>query len=84
MFPFNLQFIFYSFLTVEEMRRGASPADAAKVAVDRIASYYPNFMGAVIALNKNGDYGAACHGIKTFPFVVHDSNNTRDILDVVC
>lgn len=59
-----------SFLAVEEMRRGASPGDAASVAVKRIASHYSNFMGAVIAVTKNGEYGAACHGITTFPFIV--------------
>ncbi|CAG5104358.1 Similar to N(4)-(Beta-N-acetylglucosaminyl)-L-asparaginase (Fragment) (Spodoptera frugiperda) [Cotesia congregata] len=59
-----------SFLAVEEMRRGASPSEAAEVAVTRIAKHYPNFSGAIIALNKNGEYGAACHGFNSFPFYV--------------
>ncbi|XP_072942044.1 N(4)-(Beta-N-acetylglucosaminyl)-L-asparaginase-like [Epargyreus clarus] len=63
-----------SFLAVEEMRRGASPTEAAQTAVQRIAAFYPNFMGAVVALRKDGQYGAACHGLgdNPFPFVVQD------------
>lgn len=59
-----------SFLAVEEMRRGASPSEAATTAIRRIAEHYPTFTGAVIALNKNGDYGAACNGISQFGFFV--------------
>ncbi|PZC76769.1 hypothetical protein B5X24_HaOG204157 [Helicoverpa armigera] len=70
-----------SFLAVEEMRRGASPTDAAQTAVKRIAARYPDFMGAVIALTKTGQYGAACHGIPTFPFVVQDK--TRNMFEVI-
>ncbi|XP_023951071.2 N(4)-(Beta-N-acetylglucosaminyl)-L-asparaginase [Bicyclus anynana] len=63
-----------SFLAVEEMRRGASPTEAARTAINRIATHYPNFMGAVIAMNMDGAYGAACHGLGDvpFPFVVQD------------
>ncbi|XP_039745853.1 N(4)-(Beta-N-acetylglucosaminyl)-L-asparaginase-like [Pararge aegeria] len=63
-----------SFLAVEEMRRGASPAEAARTAINRIATHFPDFMGAVIALNMDGEYGAACHGMEDepFPFVVQD------------
>lgn len=63
------------------MRRGASPGDAAQTAIKRIAAHYPDFMGAVIALTKTGQYGAACHGITLFPFVVQDK--TRDVFDIV-
>lgn len=59
-----------SFLAVEEMRRGASPTQAAETAIKRVGKYYPNFFGAVIAANINGDYGAACNGMKEFPFSV--------------
>lgn len=55
-----------SFLAVEEMRRGATPTQAATTAVERIAEHYPTFTGAVIALNKAGEYGAACNGITRF------------------
>ncbi|XP_037297301.1 N(4)-(Beta-N-acetylglucosaminyl)-L-asparaginase [Manduca sexta] len=65
-----------SFLAVEEMRRGATPTDAARTAVLRIAAHYEDFMGAVVALKNDGQYGAACHGMDTFPFVVQD--NTKE------
>lgn len=61
---------FYSFLAVEEMRRGATPVEAAKTAIHRIAEHYPHFTGGVIALNKYGQFGAACNGIPSFPFYV--------------
>ncbi|XP_012144843.2 N(4)-(Beta-N-acetylglucosaminyl)-L-asparaginase [Megachile rotundata] len=59
-----------SFLAVEEMRRGATPSEAAATAVSRIAEHYPTFTGAVIAINKNGEYGAACNGITRFAHYV--------------
>ncbi|XP_043289091.1 N(4)-(Beta-N-acetylglucosaminyl)-L-asparaginase [Venturia canescens] len=59
-----------SFLAVEEMRRGAEPADAAATAIKRIAKHYPTFTGGVIALSINGSYGAACNGIRSFPYYV--------------
>lgn len=66
----HLKCVNYSFLAVEEMRKGANPNEAAATAVHRIAVAYPSFSGAVIAVNKFGDYGAACHGMESFPFVV--------------
>ncbi|KAK0072742.1 hypothetical protein PV326_014150, partial [Microctonus aethiopoides] len=59
-----------SFLTVEEMRRGSTPEEAATIAIKRIAKHYPTFVGGIIALDKNGNYGAACNGIPTFPYYV--------------
>lgn len=52
------------------MRRGATPGDAATTAISRIAEHYPTFTGAVIAINKNGEYGAACNGITSFAHYV--------------
>lgn len=51
-----------SFLVVEEMRRGKSPAKAAKAVIQRIAEKYPtlskeNQIGFV-AVDKRGRYGA--------------------------
>ncbi|XP_014217987.1 putative N(4)-(beta-N-acetylglucosaminyl)-L-asparaginase GA14866, partial [Copidosoma floridanum] len=58
-----------SFLAVELMRQGMDPAEAAFVAVERIAKHYPKFSGAVIALNKTGQFGAACNNLPNgFPF----------------
>lgn len=52
------------------MRRGASPTAAATTAISRIAEHYPAFTGAVIAINMNGEYGAACNGITRFAHYV--------------
>ncbi|EFA01956.1 Putative N(4)-(beta-N-acetylglucosaminyl)-L-asparaginase CG1827-like Protein [Tribolium castaneum] len=59
-----------SFLAVEEMRRGASPAKAAQTAIDRIAEKYPDFFGAVLVSTNKGEFGAACNGMDSFPFCV--------------
>ncbi|CAH2063629.1 unnamed protein product, partial [Iphiclides podalirius] len=68
-----------SFLAVEEMRHGSTPKNAALTAIKRIATHYPNFMGAVIALSKDGQYGAACHGLgnSPFPYVVYDNSGVE-------
>lgn len=67
------------------MRRGASPTDAAKTAVKRIAKHFPNYMGAVIALSKNGDFGAACHGMSSFPFIVQDKTlDEHEVIVIKC
>lgn len=55
------------------MRDGSRPSVAAEIAIKRIVDKYPNFMGAVIAVNVNGEYGAACNGIDEFPFSVADN-----------
>lgn len=52
------------------MRRGSTPEEASRTAVNRIAKYYPDFSGAVIAVNINGDYATACNGMTTFPYIV--------------
>uniref|UniRef100_A0A5B7BDE4 beta-aspartyl-peptidase n=1 Tax=Davidia involucrata TaxID=16924 RepID=A0A5B7BDE4_DAVIN len=47
---------------VESMRLGMEPKIAAKDAISRIARKYPEFVGAVFAVNKNGVHSGACHG----------------------
>ena len=59
-----------SLLAVEAMRQGRSPSEAAQQVIARVARKFPDFVGAVVTLNKDGQWGAACHGIETFPFVV--------------
>ena len=60
-----------SFLAVEQMRQGIPPKIAAQTAIERITAKHPNFSGAVVALNKRGVVGAACHGLDhPFPFSV--------------
>jgi N4-(beta-N-acetylglucosaminyl)-L-asparaginase len=46
-----------AYQTVESMRRGMSPTAAAQDAIQRIANKYPNFIGAIIALDKYGNHG---------------------------
>jgi hypothetical protein len=55
------------------MRRGSSPSQAGEIAIRRILTYYPDFIGAIVVLKKNGDYGAACHGLQSFQFSVCNS-----------
>ena len=57
-------------VTVEGMRAGYSPSKAAQIAIFRMTQYYPEFMGAVVAVNMKGEYGAACHGLDSFPYSI--------------
>ncbi|XP_052150802.1 probable isoaspartyl peptidase/L-asparaginase 3 isoform X1 [Oryza glaberrima] len=58
---------------VESMRRGMEPRDAAMDAILRIARKYPDFVGAVFAINKKGVHAGACHGW-TFQYSVRNSS----------
>jgi len=49
------------------------PGDAAKDAISRIARKYPDFIGAVFAVNKEGVHAGACHGW-TFQYSVRNSS----------
>ena len=46
-----------SFYTVELMRSGYAPAQAAAAAVQKIARVYPSVSAGVVAVNIAGDYG---------------------------
>ena len=59
-----------SYHAVQLMRQGVPPDQACSDAIQRIARFYPTFTGAVLALDKTGRHGAACHGIDTFPYSV--------------
>ncbi|CAN6268785.1 unnamed protein product [Urochloa humidicola] len=58
---------------VESMRRGMEPRDAAMDAISRIARKFPDFVGAVFAVNKKGEHAGACHGW-TFQYSVRNSS----------
>ncbi|XP_032672100.1 N(4)-(Beta-N-acetylglucosaminyl)-L-asparaginase-like isoform X2 [Odontomachus brunneus] len=73
-----------SFLAVEAMRYGATPTVAARAAINRIAQHYPAFFGGVIALNKNGEYGAACNGMALFPYYIANPTSGPKLLSVEC
>lgn len=44
------------------MRRGMEPKLAAKDAISRIARKFPDFVGAVFAIDRNGVHAGACYG----------------------
>eukprot|EP00243_Klebsormidium_subtile_P001628 TRINITY_DN12949_c0_g1_i1.p1 TRINITY_DN12949_c0_g1~~TRINITY_DN12949_c0_g1_i1.p1 ORF type:complete len:146 (+),score=40.37 TRINITY_DN12949_c0_g1_i1:117-554(+) len=47
---------------VESMRRGMNPKDAVEDAIARIRRFYPTFLGALVAVNLNGEHAAATNG----------------------
>uniref|UniRef100_A0A0D6QZS4 beta-aspartyl-peptidase n=1 Tax=Araucaria cunninghamii TaxID=56994 RepID=A0A0D6QZS4_ARACU len=57
---------------VESMRQGMTPEDASVDAISRIKRKYPDFVGAVFALNAQGIHAGACHGW-TFQYSVRSS-----------
>ncbi|XP_015877747.3 probable isoaspartyl peptidase/L-asparaginase 3 isoform X1 [Ziziphus jujuba] len=58
---------------VESMRLGMEPKLAAKDAISRIARRFPDFVGAVFAINRDGMHAGACHGW-TFQYSVRSSD----------
>jgi isoaspartyl peptidase/L-asparaginase-like protein (Ntn-hydrolase superfamily) len=74
-----------SYHVVQLMREGVAPADACLDAIKRIAKYYPTFTGAVLALDKNGQHGAACHGLTSFPYsVMQQGWLAPEVLQIPC
>ncbi|KAJ4846959.1 hypothetical protein Tsubulata_048003, partial [Turnera subulata] len=51
-----------SYQVVESMRLGMEPRVAARDAISRIARKFPDFVGAIFAVNKSGAHAGACHG----------------------
>lgn len=67
------------------MRRGNSPSESARIAIQRIINKHPNFFGGVIAVSKDGNYGAACQGMSEFPFsVMNNELQNVTIVSVKC
>ena len=54
------------------MRHGLSPKQAAEDAILRIVRHYPKYIGAVFAVDKNGNHAGACHGW-TFQYTFQNS-----------
>ncbi|KAK3606412.1 hypothetical protein CHS0354_042063 [Potamilus streckersoni] len=61
-----------SFYAVMLMKMGVTPSVAAAEAIKSIIKYYPNFVGAIVAANVRGEYGAACHNLAVFKYSVAD------------
>jgi hypothetical protein len=45
-----------SYQAVESMRNGMTPEEASKDAIQRIVKKYPNFTGALVAMDKFGNH----------------------------
>ena len=58
------------------MRQGASPQAAADDAVRRIVKYYPSYVGALFAIDRESDHGGACHGW-TFQYSILNSSLSK-------
>jgi hypothetical protein len=59
-----------SFLAVELVRSGHTPQAAADIVIARIGRYYPDNMAAVVVVDKEGNYGAACQIFSSFPISI--------------
>lgn len=75
-----VQLYFYagSYQVVQSMRLGMNPKTAAEDAISRIARKFPDFVGAVFAMNKEGVHAGACYGW-TFQYSLK-SSNTKDVV----
>jgi N4-(beta-N-acetylglucosaminyl)-L-asparaginase len=70
-----------AFLVVESMRRGASPAESVRLAVERLASSFrlePHHQAAFLALGRDGSFAAAAlrPGYRTS---VRDASGARTV-----
>lgn len=68
-----------SYLVVELMRQGLSPADACKKAVERLVSKNPNYKDVQVgflALNKKGEHGAFALQ-KGFNYALNDNTGNK-------
>jgi len=71
-----------SYQAVENMRNGMSPSNAAEEALRRIVKIHQKFEGALIAVDKTGQFGAACYGW-TFKYsVVNKQLGEAKIIEV--
>ena len=60
------------FHAVQRMSAGITPAAAAQAALAKISFYYPDFAGAIVAVNAVGVYGAAYRNFAGFPYTVYN------------
>ncbi|CDW53961.1 N(4) (Beta N acetylglucosaminyl) L asparaginase [Trichuris trichiura] len=74
-----------SYQAVENMRQGMHPNEATADVIGRIAKKYAHFKGAVIAVNKYGTVGGACHGFDRFSYSVRRGEpNEVQVVPVTC
>lgn len=60
-----------SFLAVELLRNGLTPQEAAERVIDRIQEFYPRNFAAIVVVDKNGNFGAACQVFTQFPISIY-------------
>eukprot|EP01130_Rhizamoeba_saxonica_P006538 TRINITY_DN2601_c0_g1_i1.p1 TRINITY_DN2601_c0_g1~~TRINITY_DN2601_c0_g1_i1.p1 ORF type:complete len:344 (-),score=81.70 TRINITY_DN2601_c0_g1_i1:1293-2324(-) len=47
---------------ISMLKLGKTIEEAAKLAIEDILHFYPNFVGAIVAIDKNGSIGSAAYG----------------------
>uniref|UniRef100_A0A2C9JTX2 N(4)-(beta-N-acetylglucosaminyl)-L-asparaginase n=1 Tax=Biomphalaria glabrata TaxID=6526 RepID=A0A2C9JTX2_BIOGL len=74
-----------SLRAVIEMERGVSPDKAAQIAMAPIIQHYPQFSGALVAVNITGHQGASCHGFSSFAYSLASTQYTTvKVINVPC
>ncbi|XP_060653672.1 putative N(4)-(beta-N-acetylglucosaminyl)-L-asparaginase GA14866 [Drosophila nasuta] len=73
-----------TFMAVEAMRSGKTPGQAAEASVQRILKHYTDFSGAVIAVNRLGEYAVVCYGMPEFSIVVSNPLQGTQVETVKC
>jgi len=63
---------------VLNMGNGMTPTEAAEDAIRRILKYFPTFQGGVVALNIQGEHGAAGCNWGAYPFSYSLRNSTLE------
>lgn len=67
------------------MRSGFSSQKSAEIVIHRIALAYPDFFGAIVAVSKTGEYGAACHGMDSFDYSFRNKHSNKvKVITVKC
>ncbi|XP_072904149.1 N(4)-(beta-N-acetylglucosaminyl)-L-asparaginase-like [Hemitrygon akajei] len=70
-----------SYQAVEYMRMGMDPLTACQRVIRRIQKHYPNFFGALICANAEGNYGVACSKSSTldqFHFMIYNPSTASE------
>ena len=66
-----------TFKVVELMKQGVHATNASQIALLEIYRFYPNFSGAIVAVNTRLEYGASCIGFSNFQYCVNNGNGTQ-------
>ncbi|VDP69692.1 unnamed protein product [Echinostoma caproni] len=74
-----------SFQTVFYMRQGTSPEEACKLSLKSVKQEGV-WSGALVAMNKTGQYGAACVGFGKFQMAIRSvqTGNSSTVLTIEC